>query len=89
MVKNLVLYHFHACPYCAATRNAIRKLGLDIELRDILKNRKYLTEVLVATGKTQVPCLRIEYQNGSFEWMHESIDIIDFLHNYAIEESAA
>jgi len=30
-------------------------------------------------GKPQVPCLRIENEDGSIEWMYESDDIIRYL----------
>jgi len=30
-------------------------------------------------GKSQVPCLRIESEDGAVQWMYESRDIINYL----------
>jgi len=36
-------------------------------------------DLIAGGGKGQVPCLRIEHENGSVEWMYESVDIIRYL----------
>jgi glutathione S-transferase len=75
----LSLYEFEACPFCQRVLAAMRRLGLDIELRDIRVQPKYREELLAATGRATVPCLRIEEGPGKLRWMHESADIIKFL----------
>lgn len=45
-----------------------------IELRDKVANPAYAAELLAATGKAMVPCLRIDDA-----WMHESDAIIAYL----------
>ena len=32
--RDLALYQFATCPFCVKTRRAMRRLGLNIELRD-------------------------------------------------------
>ena len=76
--KGLSLYHFDGCTYCARVREAMRRLDLEIELRDIQANSTYRNELVAATGKQMVPCLRIE-GGGKDRWMHESADIIRYL----------
>lgn len=76
---NMALYQYAACPFCVKTRRAIRRLGLNIELRDARNNPQYRAELEQRGGKQQVPCLRIEDPNGSVSWLYESGDIIDFL----------
>lgn len=75
----LSLYHYEGCPYCTLVRDAMARLGVDIELRDILDRSDYKEELVVATGRQMVPCLRIEEGLGDVRWMHESRDIILFL----------
>ena len=74
----LSLYHFDSCPYCVRVREAAARLGLELELRTTRETPSYGEEMYKATGQTMVPCLRIE-EKGSVRWMHESLDIVDYL----------
>lgn len=78
-LKNLSLYHYQACPFCALTRQAIKDLGLEIELRDIRRSRAHEKGLIQGGGKRQVPSLKVEYQDGSEYWLYESRDIIHYL----------
>jgi len=78
-IKNLALYHYQSCPYCAVTRRAIDQKGLTVERRDIQKNREHRNTLTLQGGKPQVPCLRIERDNGNVEWLYESASIIQFI----------
>ena len=82
--KHLALYKYDSCPYCQLVMRAIGKLGLDIEMRDIRTHSGFRRELVEATGRQTVPCLRIEDESGNVRWMHESRDIVAYL-----EESAA
>lgn len=53
--------------------------GLKIPLKEILLHPNNKSELIAGGGKGQVPCLRVEKQNGSVEWMYESVDIIRYL----------
>ena len=76
---DLALYHFDSCPYCERVRSASRRLDLEIELRDIQTEPKWREELVAATGRQMVPCLRIEQTGGPARWLHESQDIIRYL----------
>ena len=76
---NMALYQYAACPFCVKTRRAIRRLGLNIELRDAKNDPRYRRELEQEGGKQQVPCLRITNEDGGTTWMYESGDIIDYL----------
>ena len=79
----LSLYHFFGCPFCQLVRRAIDKFGLEIENRDVLESSERRRELVHATGRQTVPCLRIESADGEVQWMHESRDIIDYLREFA------
>ena len=76
---SLSLYHYFSCPFCALVRRAVDRLGLSLELRDVHASRDHRRELLEATGRRTVPCLRIESEEGEVQWMHESRDIIAYL----------
>ena len=77
--KNLSLYHFDGCPYCQRVRDAMKRLGIQIELRDIRASAEHLGALRAATGRSTVPVLRIEEGEGKTRWMPESLDIVAYL----------
>ncbi|CAA0100883.1 Uncharacterised protein [BD1-7 clade bacterium] len=77
--ENLALYHYNACPFCAMTRQALKHFKLNVEQRDIQRHRPHRQQLVKGGGRAQVPCLRIEHDNGRVEWLYESRDIIDYL----------
>ena len=77
--SRMSLYHNPHCPYCERVRSAARRLGLDLPLRDIEEDSTRREELVKATGRQTVPCLRIESEDGSVQWMHESGDIVAYL----------
>jgi glutaredoxin len=81
-VSSLKLYQYQSCPYCAATRQVVNQTGLYIEERDVELNADYRKELIVGGGKPQVPSLRIEREGNETQWLYESQDIINFLHEY-------
>ena len=86
-ITNLSLYHYQTCPYCAVTRRVIAQTGADIEKRDIRLSSAYRSELISEGGRPQVPCLRIEKDNGNVEWLYESADINRFIRQYAEQTS--
>ena len=76
---SLALYQFGQCPFCVKTRRGIRRLGLNIELRDARNDPKWNTELIEQGGKYQVPCLRITEDNGDVNWLYESTEINNYL----------
>lgn len=77
--SKLALYQFHACPFCIITRRTMRRLGLNIELRDAQNDPQWRQELIEQGGKRQVPCLRITDDEGRSEWLYESRDIRHYL----------
>ncbi len=79
MKPKLSLYQYASCPFCGLVLRAVDALGLEVELRDVLAEPDRLQELVEATGRRTVPCLKIESEDGSVEWMHESRDIVSYL----------
>lgn len=75
----LALYHYDSCPFCQIVHRAIEELQLAVELRNIHASSQVLNELVEATGRRMVPCLRIESEEGDVQFMHESRDIVRFL----------
>lgn len=75
----LALYYLDSCPFCRMVRSNIERLGIDVELRDILGNTDYRDELIEARGRATVPVLRITSPNGDEHWMPESRDIVKYL----------
>lgn len=76
--EGLSLYHYDSCPFCQRVRHALRQLGTEIELRNIHSDPGRRAELIEATGRQTVPCLRIE-EDRKVRWMHESADIVRYL----------
>jgi glutaredoxin len=77
--QRLALYHFPACPFCIKVRRVMQRLSLDIELRNAQPAGPYREELQNEGGRVQVPCLRIEGDDGSPGWLYESDAIIEYL----------
>ena len=77
--QKLALYQFKACPFCIKARRAIKRLSLNIQTRDALRDARHRQELLDGGGELKVPCLRIVDERGGVTWMYESDDITDYL----------
>lgn len=78
--EKLALYQFRTCPFCIKVRKEIARLGLTIEPRDTQHNPEHKKALQEGGGRVKVPCLRIENDTGSVEWLYESDDINAYLH---------
>lgn len=78
-VAKMTLYQFHGCPFCIKVRRTMHKLNLPIQTRDVNKDATAEQELISGGGKRTVPCLRIEHDDGTVQWMYESNDIINYL----------
>ena len=76
---SLALYHFPACPFCIKVRRAMKRLSLDIELRNAQHDAAHRDALVAGGGKLQVPCLRITAPDGSQTWLYESDAILAYL----------
>lgn len=79
VVPGLALYQYMGCGYCAQVISVMKRLGVEVELRDTLEDPRFAQEVLEATGRSTVPVLRIDSDDGETRWMPESQDIIRYL----------
>ena len=77
--RGMALYQFKACPFCVKTRRAMKRLGLNIELRDARGDMQWRQQLLAEGGRLQVPCLYIPQSSGDAQWLYESDDIIAYL----------
>jgi glutaredoxin len=75
----LALYTSPGCPFCWRVTDAIDRLGLDVEVRDVTISRERRDELVQARGRATVPVLWIQSPDGSVRWMPESMDIIHYL----------
>ena len=78
-LTQLALYHFPTCPYSLRVRRVMRRLRLNIELRDAARNPAYQQELRREGGRLQTPCLKIRQQHKTTTWLYESADIIRYL----------
>lgn len=80
--SDLALYQYQACPFCVKARRVIRRLGLNIELRDASKNLQHKTDLASLGGKVQVPCLLIGKTSDNPQWLYESDAITRYLETH-------
>ena len=76
---SLALYQYEACPFCVKVRRMMKRQSLNIETRDVKRNKIARDELLAGGGELQVPCLRIGDGEHGYQWMYESNDIIGYL----------
>ncbi len=76
--NSMALYQFNACPFCVKVRRHMKRLNLNIELRDAKNDARYSEELAQQGGKRKVPCLRIE-EEDQVRWLYESNDINAYL----------
>jgi len=79
IVERLSIYGYPQCPFCRRVMDAVDALGLEIPLRDTLKDAQHRRALADALGRTTVPVLRIEQPDGEEIWMPESADIVRYL----------
>ncbi|RKF18720.1 glutaredoxin [Alginatibacterium sediminis] len=76
---SLTLYHFVGCPFCTIAISPIKKLNLNVEMRDTMQNPQYRAELVKAMGRGTVPVLKIVAKDGTEKWLPESRDIAKYL----------
>ena len=75
----LAIYQFRTCPFCIKTRRALKRLSLNIELRDAQHDPQHRQDLLEGGGEVKVPCLKITDEDGRVTWLYESERIIEWL----------
>lgn len=79
--RKLALYHFPTCPFCLKSRRVMKRLSLNIELRDARNNETHRAALVAGGGKPQVPCLLITDDEGKQTWLYESDAINAYLNH--------
>lgn len=77
--KRLQLYQFRACPFCVKVRRHLHRLNVPVAVVEASEGTAAREELVAGGGKRQVPCLRIEQEDGSLEWLYESSAINAYL----------
>ena len=76
--EDLSLYRYDGCMWCGLVERNLAELGVELALRDVRVDPSNLRDLVDATGRQTVPCLRIAEPGGD-RWMHESSVIIAYL----------
>jgi|GEM_PF-790944 len=79
----LALYAYDSCGFCQRVFRTVGQLGIEVELRNTMRDPKHRRDLVEATGRGTVPCLFIDG-----EPMHESSDIVAWLNARAAEQPA-
>lgn len=75
----MALYQFKTCPFCIKVRREVKRLSLNIDLRDAQHDALHRAELQNGGGKPQVPCLKLTDEQGNVQWLYESDVIIQLL----------
>ncbi|MEO8407694.1 MAG: glutaredoxin domain-containing protein, partial [Oxalobacteraceae bacterium] len=77
--QKLTLYQFSTCPFCIKVRQEMRRLSLNVALRDAQHSAENRQVLLAQGGSSKVPCLKITNQHGNAKWLYDSGEIIGYL----------
>ena len=83
MNEEYVLYQYDSCPFCRRVRAFLDRSGIDMPMRDTMRDMVAFRELVGGGGRSTVPCLRISKANGETTWLYESNDIIAYLSRVA------
>ena len=72
------LFQYDACPFCYRVRRFMKSAGIEVEIRDTLRDPSAHAELVSGGGRGTVPCLRIA-RGDDVDWLYESRDIIEYL----------
>lgn len=75
---DLALFYYDGCPACGRVRRALERLGVEVEMRNVLRDPRSMQELVEARGRRTVPVMRIG-RDSEYEWMPESHDIVAYL----------
>ena len=80
--KQLALYQYKTCPFCAKVRHEIARLSLNLPLVDAQPAGRDRQALIEQGGVAKVPCLKIAGGMGTGEasqWLYDSDKIIAYL----------
>lgn len=76
--QSLQLYQFRACPFCIKVRRHLHRLNVPVRTVEASRGSVARSELEEQGGKSQVPCLRIQTEQG-VQWLYESSAINQYL----------
>ena len=71
------------CPFCRRVRIFAEHSGIEVPLRDTMRDMTAFRELLAGGEPATVPCLKITKTDGETTWLYESNDIIAYLSRVA------
>lgn len=77
--RQLALYQFRTCPFSIKVRQEMRRLALNVELRDAQHSAENRQALLTQGGSSKVPCLKITDADNKTRWLYDSKAIIAYL----------
>lgn len=77
--EHITLFHFRGCTYCARVNAALRRLGVEVERRDVHADSEAAAALQQAMGRGTVPVLQIR-EGDEVRWLPESRDIVHYLY---------
>lgn len=82
-MSKLSLYYYDSCPYCRQVIHELAYLGVEVDKRNILRERSHYEALVKGGGSQMVPCLLIEVDDAPAQWLYESRDIMTFAQQLA------
>lgn len=77
------LYYSNFCFFCHKVLSVLHGKNHNIDLASTSDHDNY--QALVSGGgKGQVPCLRIEAEDGRVTWLYESDDILQYIKHHEL-----
>ena len=77
--SSMVIYQLKACPFCVKVRREAKRLGLNMQYKNVEDDPRNQQELMDGGKIDQVPCLRQTDSSGKVTWMYESSAINEFL----------
>ncbi len=78
--KQLALYQYKTCPFCAKVRHEVARLSLNLPLVDAQHPGPDRQMLIEQGGFAKVPCLKIGDGAGEVsQWLYDSDKIIGYL----------
>ena len=78
MSESYQLYQYDGCPFCSRVQRFLDGAGIQMEIRDTLRDPQAFRELLQGGGSSTVPCLKIVTEDAT-RWLYESLEIIEYL----------
>lgn len=75
----LTLYHGNFCIFCLRVTRVIKQLEIEVDVKNVWRDKQAHQDLQSATGRSTVPVLRIEPTDGKITWLSESSDIVQYL----------